>query len=489
MAIDKGNIKTSVNYKVTAQKPLDARTKRPTKADLFKKESWEYDEDTVYIYNGMLVYVEDEKKTYCLTDVANFDKESGWELVGTGAGGGSGVPTLVIKSDKDFAFAEGLNTNGGVINDPNITYAKVKSAVDNGQLIALAEPSGNITYCTKADYVVPNENGERRIMLFFTWRYGDVDYGATIYVGLNNSLTYIGWRIDLSSIGEGISEEKEVYIGTNPTEEAKIWIDPTGTTGRNLETRILYVPELTAGDVLTDEEKAYNVETCQKLIDGTATAYVSNGVLTVYADHIRDLSELEFNGYAITFMGYGSVVINEGDVELTLPDVSTSITIPEDVTEYNYLSLVIAVALSESFPVFYFKKNAVLHLFTEVGIESGVILLSVEYYDYTTKVVHICLLSQDENATLIRRYPTKIHLHNPSDTEKTYNKEWMATRDLTRCETPTLILRGIYYQPIYIIKNAVNTGYADFVIYEDGAFETWRVYDDGSTEKITNTSA
>lgn len=93
MAIDKGNIKTSANYDVKAQKPLDGRAVRPAKADLIKKESWSSDGNTVYVYEGMQVYVEDEKKTYYLKDITKlFDEDfSGWELMGTGAGGGGSI--------------------------------------------------------------------------------------------------------------------------------------------------------------------------------------------------------------------------------------------------------------------------------------------------------------------------------------------------------------------------------------------------------------
>ena len=90
MAIDKGNIKTSANYDVKAQKPLDARAVRPAKADLIKKESWSADGSTVYAYEGMQVYVQDEKKTYYLKDITKMFASdfSGWELMGTGAGSG-----------------------------------------------------------------------------------------------------------------------------------------------------------------------------------------------------------------------------------------------------------------------------------------------------------------------------------------------------------------------------------------------------------------
>lgn len=87
MAIDKGNIKTSANYDVKAQKPLDGRGVRPAKADLIKKESWSSDGNTVYVYEGMQVYVQDEKKTYYLKDLSKMFATdfSGWELMGTGA--------------------------------------------------------------------------------------------------------------------------------------------------------------------------------------------------------------------------------------------------------------------------------------------------------------------------------------------------------------------------------------------------------------------
>lgn len=87
MAIDKGNIRTSANYDVKAQKPLDGRAVRPAKGDLIKKESWSSDGNTVYVYEGMQVYVQDEKKTYYLKDLSKMFATdfSGWELMGTGA--------------------------------------------------------------------------------------------------------------------------------------------------------------------------------------------------------------------------------------------------------------------------------------------------------------------------------------------------------------------------------------------------------------------
>lgn len=85
--VNKGSIKAPYNYEVTMDQPLDARAVRPAKADLIKKESWSSDGSTVYVYEGMQVYVQDEKKTYYLKDLSKMFATdfSGWELMGTGA--------------------------------------------------------------------------------------------------------------------------------------------------------------------------------------------------------------------------------------------------------------------------------------------------------------------------------------------------------------------------------------------------------------------
>ena len=103
MAIDKGNIKTSANYDVKAQKPLDGRAVRPAKADLIKKESWSSDGNTVYVYEGMQVYVEDEKKTYYLKDLSKMFAAdfSGWELMGTGAAAEIEVDTELSETSEN----------------------------------------------------------------------------------------------------------------------------------------------------------------------------------------------------------------------------------------------------------------------------------------------------------------------------------------------------------------------------------------------------
>lgn len=177
MAIDKGNIKTSANYDVRAQKPLDGRAVRPAKGDLIKKESWSSDGNTVYVYEGMQVYVEDEKKTYYLKDLSKMFASdfSGWELMGTGAAAEVEVDTELSETSEN-AIANST-VSKALAGKQNLLMDGINIKTINGQNVL---GRGNITI----------EGG-----------------------------------------GGGITEEKEVYIGEEePTDDgAKLWIDPTGT--------------------------------------------------------------------------------------------------------------------------------------------------------------------------------------------------------------------------------------------------------------------
>lgn len=63
--------------------------------------------------------------------------------------GGSSV--LVINSDVDFKPAN--DTGGsGTLTNPGVTFAEVKTAIENKQPIILVEPRGYTNYCVRTDY-------------------------------------------------------------------------------------------------------------------------------------------------------------------------------------------------------------------------------------------------------------------------------------------------------------------------------------------------
>ena len=87
-----GDIKTSSDYQVLKQAPLDCRRKKKTKADLINPKSWPKDGNTIYVYPTMLVGIEDTGEIYKLIDVSKiFNADySGWKLFEGNSGGGGG---------------------------------------------------------------------------------------------------------------------------------------------------------------------------------------------------------------------------------------------------------------------------------------------------------------------------------------------------------------------------------------------------------------
>lgn len=86
MARNKGQFKFAANFEVKAAAALDPRVAVATKAELISKETWPYDGDTIYLYKGILVSVQEENAVYMLVD---YDKilstdYSGWLRVDAG---------------------------------------------------------------------------------------------------------------------------------------------------------------------------------------------------------------------------------------------------------------------------------------------------------------------------------------------------------------------------------------------------------------------
>lgn len=86
MARNKGTFQFAANFEVKAAAALDPRVVVATKAELVAKETWPYDGDTVYLYKGILVSVQEENAIYMLTDTSKIlsSDYSGWLRVDAG---------------------------------------------------------------------------------------------------------------------------------------------------------------------------------------------------------------------------------------------------------------------------------------------------------------------------------------------------------------------------------------------------------------------
>lgn len=86
MARNLGTFAAPFNFKVTMQEAFDPRVVVGTKAELITKATWPADGDTLYLYNGLLVGVVDERAVYMLIDIDKaLDADySGWLRVDAG---------------------------------------------------------------------------------------------------------------------------------------------------------------------------------------------------------------------------------------------------------------------------------------------------------------------------------------------------------------------------------------------------------------------
>lgn len=86
MARVKGTFSYAANYEVKMQAALDPRVAVETKAELILKDTWPYDGDTIYLYKGLVVSVQEENALYMLTDMSKITASdySGWLRVDAG---------------------------------------------------------------------------------------------------------------------------------------------------------------------------------------------------------------------------------------------------------------------------------------------------------------------------------------------------------------------------------------------------------------------
>ena len=86
MARNKGTFQFAANFEVKAAAALDPRVAVSTKAELVSKDTWPYDGDTIYLYKGILVSVQEENAIYMLTDTSKIlsSDYSGWLRVDAG---------------------------------------------------------------------------------------------------------------------------------------------------------------------------------------------------------------------------------------------------------------------------------------------------------------------------------------------------------------------------------------------------------------------
>lgn len=111
MARNKGTFKFAANLEVQSAAALDPRVVVDTKAELINKETWPYDGDTLYLYEGLVVAVRADKSIFMLIDkskVLSADY-SGWKQLDVSAA----VSVEIIDGLTSQASNAALSANQG----------------------------------------------------------------------------------------------------------------------------------------------------------------------------------------------------------------------------------------------------------------------------------------------------------------------------------------------------------------------------------------
>lgn len=112
----RGTFNFAANFQVKLQDALDPRLVIQSKSDLINKETWPYDGDTIYAYNGMIVAVAADKAMYMLVDVDKILEAdySGWKQMDVSA---SQVVEIIDNLDSSSTTAALSANQGKVLNE------------------------------------------------------------------------------------------------------------------------------------------------------------------------------------------------------------------------------------------------------------------------------------------------------------------------------------------------------------------------------------
>lgn len=124
MARNKGTFKFAANFEVKAQEAFDPRVVVDSKADLINKETWPYDGETIYLYNGLIVAVVADKSMYMLIDKTKVLQSdySGWKQLDVSAA----QTVEIIDNLTSQSTTAALSANQGRILDGKITDLQSK---------------------------------------------------------------------------------------------------------------------------------------------------------------------------------------------------------------------------------------------------------------------------------------------------------------------------------------------------------------------------
>jgi hypothetical protein len=131
-------------FQITNNEPVDARL---TVADSTSRLGF----SPVNVYEGLVVYQRDNNKLYVLVDTGSYNTESGWELVGSGSGGGGNTfpytGSAIISGSLNVIGS--ITGSDGIINQLTASYAISSSYADTASF-SLATTENRVLVINKS---------------------------------------------------------------------------------------------------------------------------------------------------------------------------------------------------------------------------------------------------------------------------------------------------------------------------------------------------
>lgn len=159
MARNKGTFQFAANFEVKLQGALDPRILVDNKSELINKETWPYDGDTIYVYNGLLVAVAADKAIYMLVDKDKILEAdySGWKQMDVAAAQtveiidnlNSSSTTAALSANQGKVLGQRVTTLEGKISSvysykgSKATYAELPSDAAAGDVWNVEEAHDN----------------------------------------------------------------------------------------------------------------------------------------------------------------------------------------------------------------------------------------------------------------------------------------------------------------------------------------------------------
>lgn len=159
MARNKGTFQFAANFEVKLQGALDPRILVDNKSELINKETWPYDGDTIYVYNGLLVAVAADEAIYMLVDKDKILEAdySGWKQMDVAAAQtveiidnlNSSSTTAALSANQGRVLGQRVTTLEGKISSvysykgSKATYAELPSDAAAGDVWNVEEAHDN----------------------------------------------------------------------------------------------------------------------------------------------------------------------------------------------------------------------------------------------------------------------------------------------------------------------------------------------------------